>query len=92
MRARLAFGMSMGIHFDWYLVDEITSVGDAAFKKKSLQVFRSRLKDAGLLMASHSINTIRTYCDAGLVLEDGRATYYPDIAEAVAAHKRNLRV
>ena len=30
MRARLAFGMSMGIAFDWYLVDEITAVGDAA--------------------------------------------------------------
>ena len=29
MKARLAFGMSMGIHFDWYLVDEITAVGDA---------------------------------------------------------------
>ena len=29
MKARLAFGMSMGIAFDWYLVDEITAVGDA---------------------------------------------------------------
>ena len=55
MKARLAFGMSMGIHFDWYLVDEITAVGDAAFKKKSLSVFSHRLKDAGLLMVSHSV-------------------------------------
>lgn len=38
MRARLAFGMSMGISFDYYLVDEITAVGDTAFKKKSLQM------------------------------------------------------
>ena len=37
MKARLAFGMSMGIAFDWYLVDEITAVGDAAFKEKSLE-------------------------------------------------------
>jgi capsular polysaccharide transport system ATP-binding protein len=90
MRARLGFGMSMGIAFDWYLVDELTAVGDSRFKKKSLAVFRSRLQDAGLLMVSHSINTIRTYCTAGLVLDAGRATYYPDVAEAVEAHERNM--
>lgn len=89
MKARLAFGMSMGIAFDWYLVDELTAVGDSRFKKKSLALFRSRLADAGLMMVSHSINTLRTYCTSGLVLESGRATYYPDIAEAVDVHERN---
>ena len=90
MKARLGFGMSMGIAFDWYLVDELTAVGDFALPQKSLALFRSRLKDAGLLMVSHSINTIRTYCTTGLVLEDGRATFFPDVAEAVDAHERNM--
>jgi capsular polysaccharide transport system ATP-binding protein len=90
MKARLGFGMSMGIAFDWYLIDELTAVGDSRFKKKSLALFRHRLKDAGLLMVSHSINTIRTYCTSGLVLESGQATYYPDIADAVAAHEYNM--
>jgi capsular polysaccharide transport system ATP-binding protein len=90
MKARLAFGMSMGVSFDWYLVDEITAVGDAAFRRKSLSVFKHRLRDAGLLMVSHSIPTIRSYCTSGLVLEDGRAVYYPDIRAAVAAHERNM--
>ena len=90
MKARLGFGMSMGIAFDWYLVDELTAVGDAAFRKKSLAMYRSRLQDAGLLMVSHSINTIRTYCTSGLVLDAGRATFYPDIAEAVEVHERNM--
>jgi capsular polysaccharide transport system ATP-binding protein len=90
MKARLGFGMSMGIAFDWYLVDELTAVGDSRFKRKSLALFRSRLKDAGLMMVSHSINTIRTYCTSGLVLDGGRATYYPDIAEAVEVHERNM--
>ena len=35
MKARLAFGVSMGIAFDTYLVDEVTAVGDAAFRAKS---------------------------------------------------------
>jgi len=90
MRARLAFGMSMGIAFDWYLVDEITAVGDARFRRKSLAVFKSKLRDAGLLMVSHSISTIRTYCTSGLVLEGGRATFYEDVADAVEAHQRNM--
>lgn len=33
MRARLGFGLSMAFKFDYYLVDEITAVGDAKFKK-----------------------------------------------------------
>jgi capsular polysaccharide transport system ATP-binding protein len=90
MKARLGVGMSMGIAFDWYLVDELTAVGDSRFKKKSLALFRHRLKDAGLLMVSHSINTIRTYCTSGLVLEGGQASFYPDVADAVSAHEQNM--
>jgi capsular polysaccharide transport system ATP-binding protein len=90
MKARLAFGMSMGIAFDWYLVDEFTAVGDAAFKRKSLSFFKNRLRNAGLLMVSHSVTTIRAYCTSGLVLEKGRATYYDNIQAAIAAHERNM--
>ena len=90
MRARLAFGMSMGVSFDWYLVDEITAVGDSRFKRKSLAVFRERLQNAGLMMVSHSDRTIREYCTSALVLEGGRAVYYDDVARALAAHERNM--
>jgi capsular polysaccharide transport system ATP-binding protein len=90
MKARLTFGMSMGIHFDWYLVDEITAVGDSAFRKKSLSVFKHRLQDAGMLMVSHSVNTIRNYCTSGLVLEKGRAVYFDDVDAAIAAHEANM--
>jgi capsular polysaccharide transport system ATP-binding protein len=90
MKARLAFGLSMGVSFDWYLVDEITAVGDTAFRKKSLSVFKSRLHDSGLLMVSHSTGTIRSYCTSGLVLEDGVAQYFENVADAIAAHGQNM--
>jgi capsular polysaccharide transport system ATP-binding protein len=90
MRARLAFGMSMGVAFDCYLVDEITAVGDSAFKAKCLAVFRDKLKDAGMLMVSHSPATIRSYCRSGLVLEGGEATYFEDVEDAIAQHQRNM--
>jgi capsular polysaccharide transport system ATP-binding protein len=90
MRARLAFGMSMGVSFDWYLVDEITAVGDTRFRKKSLAVFKSRLRNAGLLMTSHSTETIRSYCSSGIVLEKGRVRYFEDVEEAIALHEQNM--
>ena len=87
--ARLRHGD--GMSFDWYFVDEITAVGDAAFRRKSLEVFKNRLSGAGLMMVSHSIGTIRSYCTSGLVLEDGRATYFENVRDAIACHKRNMR-
>jgi capsular polysaccharide transport system ATP-binding protein len=92
MRARLAFGMSMGIAFDWYLIDELTAVGDTRFRRKSLAFFKTRLREAGILMVSHSTGTIRSYCTSGLVLEGGRARYFADVEEAIAVHEANMAV
>ncbi len=91
MKARLAFGLSMGVNFDYYLVDEITAVGDANFKKKCRIVFESRLQDSDVIMVSHSTTTIRDYCDCGVVLENGKLTYYDDIEDAISAHNRNMK-
>lgn len=90
MRSRLAFGVSMAIPFDTYLVDEVTATGDAAFRKSSSELFRDRMRNAGSFVVSHSIGTIRELCDVGLVLEDGAATYYEDLEEAIAHHERNM--
>lgn len=90
MRSRLAFGVSMGIPFDTYLVDEVTSVGDANFKSKSSSVFKARMETAGAFVVSHSMRMIRTLCQAGAVLEDGKLTYYDDIEAAIAHHERNM--
>lgn len=91
MRSRLAFGVSMGIRFDTYLVDEVTSVGDAAFKEKSLAVFMQRMEESGAIFVSHSMGMVRRWCDAGAVLEGGRLTYYEDLDEAIAAHESNMQ-
>ena len=65
MGARLAFGMSMAIPFDCYLIDEITSVGDARFSKRCDEVFSQRRKAADIIMVSHSMETIRAMVHAG---------------------------
>lgn len=92
MRSKLAFGVSMGIPFDTYLVDEVTSVGDASFRKKSQQVFQDRMRESGMLFVSHSLPQVRAICEAGAVLENGTLTYYDDVEEALAHHERNMKV
>ena len=90
MRSRLAFGVSMGIPFDTYLVDEVTSVGDASFRAKSAQVFRARMKTAGAFVVSHSMGMIRDLCDVAVVLENGQLYYYEDMEAAITHHNRNM--
>jgi capsular polysaccharide transport system ATP-binding protein len=91
MRSRLTFGLSMGLRFDTYLIDEVTSVGDASFRKKSEAVFADRLRNAGAIFVSHGMDSMRTMCKAGAVLERGKLTYYTDIDEAIDVHEFNMR-
>ena len=86
MRARLGFGVSMGIRFDTYLVDEVTSVGDEVFKKKSTALFRERMANAGAIVVTHAPQMMRRMCQAGAVLVDGKLHYFDDVSDAIAFH------
>lgn len=92
MRSRLAFGVSMGIRFDTYLVDEVTSVGDAAFQKKSEEVFNRRMKDSGAIVVSHSMGLMRRLCTMGMVLEQGNLIVFDNIEHAIRRHLQNMKV
>ncbi len=91
MRSRLSFGVSMGIPFETYLVDEVTSVGDGAFKSKSIEVFDDRRKNAGAIVVSHSPQMVKRICDSGAVLENGRLHFYEDLDEALERHNYDLQ-
>jgi len=90
MRSRLAFGVSMGIGFDTYLVDEVTAVGDSAFRARSSEIFLDRMKRSGAVVVSHAMEQVRELCDAAAVLEDGKLIYYDDVIEGIAHHNRNM--
>ena len=90
MRSRLAFGLSMGIGFDTYLVDEITAVGDALFRARSTEMFRDRMRRSGAIVVSHSMPQVREICTEAAVLEDGRLHYYTDLEAGIAHHERNM--
>lgn len=90
MKSRLAFGASMGIGFDTYLVDEVTAVGDAAFRTRSSQVFKERMKRSGAVVVSHSMAQVRELCDATAVLHNGVLTYFDDVEQGIIAHSKNM--
>ncbi|OCP35054.1 ABC transporter ATP-binding protein [Ensifer sp. LC163] len=88
MMARLAFGLSMAIQFDCYLVDEITAVGDARFQERCRVAFEGRRKNSDLIMISHGMDTIKNYCDKGIVLVDGRLIVFDKVEQAIEAYYR----
>lgn len=83
MRARLAFGLSLAIEFDCYLIDELVSVGDARFQRKCNEELFERRADRAFLMASHDMHMIGNLCDRALVIESGRAKIFDDVEEAI---------
>lgn len=88
MRARTAFGTSMAFKFDYYLIDEIMSVGDSRFKAKSRALFAERLKTSKIILVSHSMKQIKAMCDVIVHLHRGHATVYQDVDEGIAAYER----
>lgn len=83
MRARLAFGLSLAIDFDCYLIDELVAVGDARFQAKCWSELFDRRQDRAFLIASHDSNLIRQTCQRAVIVEGGKAKLFDDIDEAV---------
>lgn len=87
MRARLAFGLSMAIEFDAYLVDEVTSVGDTSFREKCRNAFVERSGRSSVIIVSHDLGTIRDYCQRCLVLKRGKLLSFDSVDEAAAVYE-----
>lgn len=83
MRARLAFGLSLAIEFDCYLIDEIVAVGDRGFQEKCRrELFDSRAERA-FIIASHDLALIGATCQQALIIEEGRAKLFDDVDLAI---------
>lgn len=83
MRARLAFGMSLAIEFDCYLIDEIVSVGDLIFKNKCEAELFGRRADRAFIIASHDSEFLKRTCQKALIVEGGRAKLFDDMELAI---------
>ncbi len=83
MKSRLSFGLSLSFDFDYLLIDETLSVGDARFRKKSKEALLKKIETCNVLLVSHDMGTLRDICDVGIVVKDGKMRYYDNINSAI---------
>jgi ABC-2 type transport system ATP-binding protein len=89
MMVRLAFAVMVEADADIMLVDEVLAVGDAAFAQKCMDVFRSK-REAGktLVLVTHDMSTVQSFCDRAMLLHDGEVAYLGDPEETALRYYR----
>ena len=92
MKARLAFALSLSIEFDCYLIDEVIAVGDSRFTQKCKKELFENKKDRSLILVSHNINAIKSYCDKAMVLDEGNLYQFETIDEAYQYHNKQQKL
>ncbi|MEN5113040.1 ATP-binding cassette domain-containing protein [Brevundimonas diminuta] len=83
MRARLAFGLSLAIEFDCYLIDELVAVGDTKFQRKCNDELFNKRSNRAFMIASHNNRLVANVCDRALLIESGQARIFDDVQEAL---------
>lgn len=84
MLVRLAFAVSASISPEILLIDEVFGVGDAGFVERAEQKMIALLDQSSIVvMANHSDDSIRRFCNKGLLLEGGTIRYFGDTNEAL---------
>lgn len=75
MMVRLAFAVQVHVDPDILIVDEALAVGDAKFQAKALNKLDEILrKGTTLLFVGHDLNTVKSFCNRALLLDNGRVT------------------
>jgi ABC-type polysaccharide/polyol phosphate transport system ATPase subunit len=83
MLVRLAFSVMLEAETDVLLIDEVLAVGDASFQQKCRDVFREMKQgDRTVVLVTHDMTAVQTFCDRAMLLEDGALTYLGDPEEA----------
>ena len=74
MYSKLAFSITAILETDIMLIDEVLSVGDQKFKKKSYNKMRNLIsnKDRTVVIVSHSLDTLSKLCDTVMWMHDGQ--------------------
>ena len=92
MRARLGFGLSINFDFDYYLIDELTAVGDIIFKEKAKREFKKISENSSLIFASHHLQSLRESCQSAIFLHGGSLEYFEDVEEGIRAYESSSKI
>lgn len=90
MYSKLAFSITAILETDIILIDEVLSVGDTRFKKKSYMKMKDLItaKDRTVLIVSHDLKTVADLCNKVLWINDGEFMQYGPTKEVLAAYEK----
>lgn len=92
MRARLGFAIATVVEPDILILDEVLSVGDAKFRKKSeKRVMDMFDKGVTVLFVSHSLEQVERLCDKAMILENGQVIAYGDTDKVARIYDKKTR-
>ena len=93
MYSKLAFSITAILETDIMLIDEVLSVGDVKFKKKSYAKMKELIsnEDRTVLIVSHSSDTIKNLCDNVLWIHDGEMKMYGTTAEVLPKYDEFMK-
>ena len=94
MYVRLAFSVAAHLEPDILLVDEVLSVGDAAFQKKSLGKMEevTQKKDQTIIFVSHNMGAIRRLCKKTMLLNEGQIVKIGPTQEVINTYLQSGRI
>lgn len=87
MLLRLAFAVATAITPDILLMDEMIGVGDAQFVDKARARLQQMMSDVQILvLASHNEHILRSFCNRGALLHEGRIVHIGSVQECLERH------
>lgn len=92
MFSKLAFSITAILETDIILIDEVLSVGDAAFKKKSYEKMHQLISndERTVLIVSHDMSTLRKLCDEVIWIHEGVLVEQGDPETVLAAYEQRM--
>lgn len=92
MHSKLAFAITSSLETDVMLVDEVLSVGDEHFQKKSMARMLELIEDKNrtVIIVSHSIETLEKLCSRVMWMNDGMIQEIGEAGEILAHYKRYM--
>lgn len=92
MKTRLGFAIATQVEPDILILDEVLSVGDAKFRKKSEKKIMSMFKkNVTVLFVSHSLDQVQRLCNKAILLEHGELVAAGDIGEVSAIYEQKTK-
>ena len=91
MKSRLAFSIASLVQPDLLILDEVLSVGDGAFRRKSEAKMREIMAGgATTILVSHSVQQVEELCNKALWLEKGRQVAFGGARRICRAYQQYL--